>query len=76
MRTVKVSLPDQVELNEYDLKMAMAVKLYETGKLSIGQAAALAGFSKKTFIEIIGNFGGSIFSGYSVQDLINDIGNA
>lgn len=75
MKTMKVLLPDQVELNEYDLKMAMAVKLYETGRLSIGQAASLAGFSKRTLIEIMSNFGGSIFAGYSVQDLVNDIGN-
>lgn len=76
MKTMEVSLPEQVELNEYDLKMAMAVKLYETGKLSIGQAASLAGFSKKTFIEIMGNFGSSIFTGYGTEDLLNDVNNA
>lgn len=30
--------------------MLLAEKLYEQGRLSLGQAAALAGYSKKTFI--------------------------
>ena len=30
------------------------VKLFETGKLTVGQAAQLAGYSKPTFIELLG----------------------
>ena len=29
-------------------------KLYETGRLSLCQAAALAGYSKRAFIELLG----------------------
>jgi hypothetical protein len=29
MRTMEVSLPEQVELNEYDLKMAMVVQFLQ-----------------------------------------------
>jgi predicted HTH domain antitoxin len=32
-------------------------KLFETGKLSLGQAASLAGYSKSTFIELLGKQG-------------------
>jgi hypothetical protein len=38
------------------------VKLFETGKLTVGQAAELAGYSKTTFIEllVLGQLGVSV----------------
>lgn len=55
--------------------MIIASKLYEDGKLSAGQAAKVAGLSKRTFIELLGKYGVSIFS-TSVTDLKSDIANA
>lgn len=49
--------------------------MYEDGLLSAGQAAALAGVSKRTFIELMGKYGVSVFS-TSVDDLLNDVNNA
>jgi predicted HTH domain antitoxin len=49
--------------------------LYEDGKLSSGQAAEIAGLSKRTFIELLGRYGVSVFSN-SIEDLNNDIANA
>lgn len=49
---LKVSLP--IGLSEDDARLFLAVKLYEVGKVSIGQAAKLANFSKRSFIEILG----------------------
>ncbi len=34
--------------------MIIAAKLYEDGKLSTGQAAQIAGLSKRAFIELLG----------------------
>jgi len=76
MRSLNLLVPDQIDLNDYDLKMAMAVKLYETGKISVGQAAEIVGISKKAFIEVMGHYGSSLLAGYITADLVNDLANA
>lgn len=75
MRTVQLQIPDDVDLKDYDFSMIIAAKLYEEGKLSSGQAAQIAGLSKRAFIEILGRYGVSIFS-TSVEDLHSDFANA
>ena len=55
--------------------MLLASKLYEQGKLSLGQAAELAGYSKRTFMELLSTYNVSVFN-YDAQDLENDIRNA
>ncbi len=55
--------------------MVLAAQLYEMGKLSLGQAAEFAGYSKRTFMELLGSYGVSVFN-YPVDDLDNDILNA
>lgn len=75
MRIVQLNIPDSVDLKDSDFSMIVAAKLYEDAKLSAGQAAELAGFSKRAFLEILGNYGVSVFS-TSVKDLYTDITNA
>ena len=75
MRTIRLNIPDSIDLKDYDLYMIIASKLYEEGKLSSGQAAKLAGVSKRTFIELLGRYSVSVFSN-SVSDLHSDIKNA
>lgn len=75
MRTVSLTLPESVDINEAELKIIMAGELYEREKISLGQAAELAGFSKRAFVEIMGMYGFSIFS-KSEEDLLSDISNA
>jgi len=53
----------------------LATQLYEQGKLSLEQAAELAGYSKRTFMELLGNYNVSVFN-YGEQELENDIRNA
>ncbi len=55
--------------------MLIASRLYEKGKLSLGEAAELAGYSKVTFMELLGDFGVSIFN-YSPEELEQDAANA
>ncbi|MBC7900485.1 MAG: UPF0175 family protein [Saprospiraceae bacterium] len=70
--TLELKLPDSVQLSEFDIKMTLAAKLYELGTLSGGQAAELAGVSKRTFLELLGKYGVSIF-GYGPEELDEDL---
>ena len=75
MRTIQLQIPDDVNLKDYDFLMIIATKLYEDGILSAGQAAQIAGLSKRAFIELLGKYGVSVFS-TSLTDLHSDIANA
>lgn len=74
MRTVKLNIPEHLELGDKDIAMIVAATLYEKGKLSLGQAAELAGLSKETFAELLGKYGVSIFN-HPPSDLSRDIKN-
>ena len=76
-KTIKVILnvPENLETKTFDVSMYLASKLYEDGLLSSGQAAEMVGVSKRTFIEIMGKYGVSVFS-TSVDQLSQDIENA
>lgn len=75
MITLKLDIPKTASVDESELKISLATKLYERGKLTLGQSAKLAGLSKRSFIEILGIYGVSLFSD-SVEDLLSDIKNA
>jgi len=47
-----IDIPE--EINEDEAKLYLAMKLFEEGKMSLGQASHYAGFSKKAFVEILG----------------------
>ena len=66
MKTLTLQIPDTVD--EKDVKMQLAVQLFAKGVLSSGQAANLAGISKRKFIESVGHYGVSVF-GESIDDL-------
>ena len=67
---LRVTLP--FSLSEDEAKLLLAVKLYEVGKVSLGQAAKLAGFSKRTLMEVLGRYHISIFD-YSPDDVRQEI---
>ena len=64
-----------LDLDNREASMLLATQLYKQGKLSLGQAAELAGYSKRTFMELLGNYNVSVFN-YGEQELENDIRNA
>ena len=68
---LKVSLPHG--LSEDEAKLMLAIKLYEVGKISLGQAAKIAGFSKRAFMEILGRYKIPIFA-YSPEELREELG--
>ncbi len=73
-QTLTLNLPKAIKFDERELVLILAAKLYEQGKLSLGQSAELAGFSKHTFMEVLGNYGVSVFN-YSADDLESDLEN-
>jgi len=72
MRTLTINIPDTVELEDREMVMFLASRLYEKGKLSLGQAAELAGLSKRAFMEVLGQYGVSIFN-YDESELEKEL---
>ncbi len=72
--TIELRLPKTVDVSDFELKMIIAAKLYELGKLSAGQAAEVAGLSKRSFIELLGKYNVSVF-GYDADELAEDLKN-
>jgi predicted HTH domain antitoxin len=75
MKTLMINLPDTVDFDDKDALMTIASRLFEKGKLSLGQAAELVGLSKRAFMEILGSYGVSVFN-YPSSDLDRDVDNA
>ena len=75
MKNLSVAIPESVEAEEWELKMMLAAMLYQQGRATGGEAAAVAGMTKRTFLEMLGKFGVSVFSD-SVDDLREDVRNA
>ena len=70
MNELKVELPPNISTDE--ARLLLTVKLFETGKVSLGQAAKLAGYSKRTFIELLGKMGVTVIN-YPASDLEREI---
>ncbi|MGC9524542.1 MAG: UPF0175 family protein [Limnospira sp.] len=75
VRTLQLNLPETLEQSDEDLRLLIAAKLYENGTLTSGQAAELAGLTKREFIGAIADCNVSVFSP-SVADLESDIENS
>jgi predicted HTH domain antitoxin len=75
MKVLTLNVPDNIELDNVQMAILVASRLYEQGKLSLGQAAELSGLTKKAFAEILGAYNVSIFN-YPASDLTSDISNA
>jgi len=70
MNELKVELPPEVPVEE--ARVLLMAKLFETGRLSLGQAAALAGYSKRAFIEVLGKLGVPVFN-YPAEELTAEV---
>ena len=68
-------MPDSLDLDNRDVAMLVATRLYEQGKLSLGQAAEVVGLTKRTFTELLGKYDVSLFN-YPSADLSRDVNNA
>lgn len=59
-------------LSVEEARLMMCVKLYETHRLTLGQAAGLAGYSKRGFMEILGRMDVAVAS-YDPEELSREI---
>lgn len=75
MQTISIQIPALAGVSEFEARIILAGELYQREKVSLGQAADIAGLSKRTFIEIMGKYGFSVF-GESVDDFQKDIQDA
>lgn len=66
-----ITIPDALDLDELETKRFLAAKMYEIGKLSLGQAAELAGLSKTAFSEILADYDVSL-ANYPPSDIARD----
>ena len=65
-----VELPENVSREEAQL--ALAVRLFQQGKVSLGQAAAIAGQSKRAFIDTLGREGVTVVN-YPAEELREEL---
>jgi predicted HTH domain antitoxin len=75
VKTLTLNIPDTIELDDREAAMLLATKLYEQGRLSLGQAAEVAGYSKRTFMELLSRYNVPLFD-YDASELANDLKNA
>ncbi len=75
MKKILINIPESVELNDMEAKMLLASRLYEKGKLTLGQATEMVGLSKKAFMELLADYDVSVIN-HPSTDLEDDIRNA
>lgn len=75
MKTLTINIPNTADIDDKEARMSLASKLYERGKLTLGQAAELTGYSKETFMELLAEYNVA-FINHPAEELDQDIENA
>ncbi len=73
MAAVTIPVPDSV--SESEVRLLLALNLFETGRLSCGQATELAGYSKRAFTGLLGTQRTPVFN-YAADEVARDVANA
>lgn len=71
MKHLTINLPENIEIDERETKRFLAAKMFEAGKLSLGQAADLADLSKIAFAEILADYDVSLVN-YPPSEIVRD----
>jgi predicted HTH domain antitoxin len=72
MTTMTIQVPDALEKEHDETVRLIAAKLYESEKLTLGQAAEMCGMKKWDFPGVLTKFGVNYFQ-YTVEDVIDDV---
>ncbi|MCI5130559.1 MAG: UPF0175 family protein [Candidatus Electrothrix sp. EH2] len=72
MNAMAVNMNLPVSISDEDVRILLAVKLFEVGKVSLGQAAKIPDFSKKTFIDVLGHYQVPVCN-YDAEELQQEI---
>jgi predicted HTH domain antitoxin len=73
MKQITLHIPEHLDLDERETTRFLAAKLFENGRLSLGQAAELAGLSKVAFAEILADYDVSLIN-YPPSEILKDLG--
>ena len=68
--TLTVELP--FDLDPEEARLLLSIKLFEEGKVSLGYAAEMARYTKRTFIELLGKRGIPVIN-YPSEDLEREV---
>ena len=49
---ISVNLPE-MNIKEEEVRLLLAIKLFEEGVVSLGKASEIAGYSEKAFVELL-----------------------
>ncbi len=71
MNTITLHLPKEQTKYSNEMVCFIAANYYESGKLSLGQAAEMAGIKKWDFAEILINYNVDYFQ-YTSEEVIDD----
>jgi len=75
MKTLTINIPDDFSVDDKEARLILAAKLYERGKLSLGQPATLSGYSKEIFMELLADYDVDLIN-HDPDDLDSDLANA
>ena len=71
MTTLTLELPDALDKERDQTLKLIAAKLYEAGKLTLGQAAEMCGMRKWDFSAVLTSFNVAYFQ-YTEEDLADE----
>jgi predicted HTH domain antitoxin len=71
MSELRVQLPEDLAVDE--ARLLLSIKLFETGHLSLGKAAEMAGYPKIAFMELLGQRGVPVIN-YPAEELEREMG--
>lgn len=69
MNTLTIQVPEKLEREREETVRFLAAKLYEAGKLTLRQAAEMAGMKKWDFAEILVRYGIHFLDQGAAEDL-------
>ncbi len=69
MTTMTIKVPEKLEKEHDETVRLIAAKLYEAGKLTLGQAAEMCGMKKWDFAEILIDYDVHYFDASATADL-------
>jgi predicted HTH domain antitoxin len=72
MTTITLKVPDALEKEHDETVRLIAAKLYESGMLTLGQAAEMCGMKKWDFPAVLVQFNVDYFQ-YTAEDVIADV---
>lgn len=73
--SILIKLPESLVISPFEVKLLLAVKLFEVGLITSGQGAEMLEISKQAFLELLGKHKVSIFQ-YDMTEIEADYKNA